>query len=157
MSSSKKKKVFYLEDDADGLQDYYEVLRKRYDVSIGAHWDLIKPSRPQLVDLVIVDLMIHHASFDYETGKEVENICFQDVHWTRTGLEFFRRLRDGEYEQHGFSPDMPVIVATAVVNYPARDLTEQLGIASFLEKPFTIEELETAVDKALKPSNEQKR
>jgi CheY-like chemotaxis protein len=148
------KSIFWFEDNADELLDYRKELEKKYDVMVGAHWDLIRQTRPYPVDLVLVDVMIHRYSFDVDTEQEVQNISFPDCDWIETGLEFLRRIREGEYQKYGFPPDVPVILATALVSYPARDQAEKLGIEAFLEKPFTIERLEMAVDRVLGSSTE---
>ena len=146
---TKKKNIFWLEDDPHSLKDYCEELRKVYDLSIGAHLGIIQQKRKNQFDLILVDLMIHHSSFGYGKEKEVQNIGFPDVHWTQTGVEFLRRIRKGEYETYGFKKNVPVIVATGVVNYPARDETKKHKIKDFLVKPFTIDDLEKSIEKAL--------
>ncbi len=149
MSSDENLEIFYFDDDPEEMVDHVKILRKNYNVDIGAHRDLVEKQRNKSVDLVIVDLMIHLESFDLETGREVENINYPHVSWTRTGLEFLRRLRDGEYEWYGFPDDVPVIVASAVIDYPAEELTKKMGISCFLEKPFRISELEAAITKTI--------
>lgn len=143
--------IFYFEDDSDSLGDFYAALEQTGDVKveIGAHRDLIERSRERPLDLLIVDFMIHHHSFDIQTGEEVENIFFEGVEWRRTGLEFLQRVRAGRYTHFGFPSYIPAIVATAVVNYPARKLAIEQGISGFLVKPFTIDELRIAVQQAL--------
>jgi len=146
---STRKSIFWFEDDPTSLKDEVKVLKEKYDVTIGAQWGLITKSRQNQFDLVLLDLMIHHKSSDYESGEVEPNVTFPDVHWTQTGVEFLGRIRKGEYKSYGFRKDVPVIVATAVVNYPAREKTKEKGISDYLEKPFTITALEEMIENAL--------
>ncbi len=147
----KEKTIFYFEDDPYGLKDHVEILRENYEVSIGAHKNLVEQPREKAVDLVIVDLMIHLESYDLETDMEVENIKYPDVPWIRTGLKFIQRLRKGDYEDYGFPKDVYVIIATAVVDHTAKEDSKKYDISEILEKPFKIDELETAVKKIFSP------
>ena len=146
---STRKSIFWFEDDPPSIDDEVNVLKEKYDVTIGAHWELIRKTRQKPFDLVLLDLMIHHKSPDYESGEEVANVKFPGVEWTQTGLKFLDLIRDGEYESNGFSKEIPVIVATGVVHYPAHEKTKKKGICGYLEKPFTITALEEMVEKAL--------
>ncbi len=144
-----KKSIFYFEDGPISLLDHCDALRIKYYVAIGAHRELLEKPRRQPVDLVIVDLMIHPFGFD-EKGVERKNISFEGVHWQRTGLEFIKQLRAGKYKEFGLPAMVPVIVATARTSYPSQEEIEELDVETYLEKPFTIDELEKAVKTALK-------
>lgn len=157
MASFQKKSIFWFEDDPESLQDYISELRKKYELSVGARWENILKPREYPFDLVLLDLMIHHKSSDYKSGEADTNISYAGIHWTQTGVEFLRRIRDGEYEAYGFKKDVLVIVGTAVVNYPAKDITSELGISDFLEKPFTFESLIKSIQKALNLKNGEYR
>jgi CheY-like chemotaxis protein len=150
-----EKKIFWFEDDKHLLAAHLEKLQKKYEVIIGAHWELIKKTRQQAFDLVLLDIMIHKFSFDVKNQKEVENIEFQDVHWSSIGVEFLKRMRKGEYESYGFKKNVPVIAATARVDYPTREAVENIGVSSFLVKPFTIDKLKTSIEKVLNPPKKQ--
>ena len=152
MPTTSKKRIFWFEEDPDMLEDYSKTLREKYFLDIGAQWDAIRNTRQQPFDLIIVDLMIHRDSFSIGKGNEVENVGFDGVEWQKTGLEFLARLRIGEYKEYGFPADIDAIVATAVATYPAYEDAKKHGVKAFLEKPFTIEELETAIAEALNPS-----
>jgi hypothetical protein len=43
---------------------------------------------------------------------------------------FLRRIRNGEYVKFGFSKDIPVIIASAVVDHEAKQDTQNLIISS---------------------------
>lgn len=145
--TGEKKIIFWFEDDPSSLVDCCKEFRKNYHLVIGAHKGIIQRSRQQLFDLVLLDLMIHHKSCYNESKEEKTNIQFPGVHWTQTGVEFLRRIRKGEYQSYGFNKNIPVIVVTAVSDYPARDETETLGITDYFEKPVTLDHLEKSISK----------
>ena len=140
--------IFWLEEDPVSISDHVYVLGEKYKIEIGASWEEIQTSRQNTIDLVVIDLMIHHLR--EKDGDEVENISFPNISWKATGLEFLKRLRQGEYVDYGFNKDVPVIVATAVITYPAKELAEEKGISDFLVKPFSIQELKDAIDRNVK-------
>ena len=144
-----KKTIFYFEDEPELLRDHFKVLRAKHEVIISATRADIEKKRRQPVDLLIVDLMIHHSSFD-EAGKEVQNVRYPNVEWQQTGVEFLRRVRAGDYEKFGFSADIPVIAATAIVDASTREeVVEQLDAKAYLEKPFSVDKLEEAIEAIL--------
>ena len=148
-----KKRIFWFEDDAHSLIDYCEKLSQEYNISIGAHKDLIEKKRDDSFELVVLDLMIHEFSFEYKSNKEVKNIRFDGVHWSIIGVEFLKRLRKGEYELYGFPKNIPVIAATAIVDSPIKESVENMDVDDFLLKPFTIDRLKSSIGQALKPPN----
>jgi len=152
MNEQREKTIFYFDDDVDCIQEVVSALREQYEITLAAHWPVIRVERKVLFDLVIIDLMIHHSSLD-EAGREVENISYKDkdkdIPWQRTGVEFLRRIRLGEYEEYGFSKDVKVIIASAVVDHEAKEGTQALTISSYIEKPFTIEEIQQAIQKVI--------
>jgi CheY-like chemotaxis protein len=150
MTVQRKRIIFYFEDDVDCTQDIISVFNEsaEYEVLRAAHWPMIKVQRDIPFDLVIIDLMIHLFSLD-ESGQEVENISYEDIPWQRTGVEFLRRIRQGEYEKYGFAKDVKVIVASAVVDQKAKQDTKDLKRSGYIEKPFTIEELQEVIRKVL--------
>jgi CheY-like chemotaxis protein len=142
--STRAKRIFYFDDEPEDLRDYIEILRAEYEVIVGASRDLVEQPRRQPIELVIVDLMIYHFSF--EGRNEVQNISYPGISWKRTGVEFLRRLRAGNYERFGFPAAVPVIVATVRVDSSIREEVEELNVEAYLEKPFTIDELEETVN-----------
>lgn len=138
------KTIFYFEDEPELLRDYFKVLRTKYGVIVSASQEVIEQLRQQPIDLVVIDLMIHYSSFD-EAEKEVENIHYPDVGWQRTGVEFLRRIRAGDYREFGFPATAPVIAATARVDDSTREEVELLDVKAYLEKPFSVDELEEAI------------
>jgi CheY-like chemotaxis protein len=144
-----KKTIFYFEDEPELLSDYFRVLREKHEVIVSANRAVIEQSRQQPIDLLIVDLMIHRSSFD-EARKEVQNVRYTGVEWQQTGVEFLRRVRTGDYEEFGFPATIPIIAATAMVDASTREeVVEQLDARAYLEKPFSVDELEKAIEAIL--------
>ena len=154
-----RKKIFWFEDDAYSMEEHYKELKEKYDVLIGAHKELIEQKRKENhFDLVLVDLMIHKYSIDSETQKELTNISFTGIHWTKIGVEFLKKLREGEYEFYGFRKDIPIIAATASVDSATRKTVESdIGVEDFLVKPFPIDRLGVSIERVLNPSNKKER
>jgi CheY-like chemotaxis protein len=156
-NSKLKKKIFWFEDDPYTFKDFYEKLNKEYEVNIGAGKYLIEKKRDFQFDLILLDLMIHKHSFKDDSNEQVENITFEEdgvrTHWTDIGVEFLRRLREGEYEIYGFPKGIPVIAATARIDSSIREIVEKLGVNKFLVKPFTMDKLKISIEQALNSSN----
>lgn len=148
MIEQRKKNIFYFEDDMDCINDVVNILKEQYAITLAADWAAIKVKRKVPFDLVIIDLMIHRISSD-ESGQEVENITFEGISWKRTGLEFLRRIRQEEYEEYGFSKKAKVIIASAVVDHETKHDLHSLTISSYIEKPFTIEDIQEAIQKLI--------
>jgi len=150
MSNHSIKNIFYFDDDMDCIQEIISLLREKgeYDLKRAAHWEVIGELREIPFDLVIIDLNIHHSSTD-ESGKEVTNITYEGISWKRTGVEFLKRIRNGEYEDFGFSKEVPVIIASAVTDHFVKQEVRNLIISKYIEKPFTAEELQNAFREVL--------
>jgi CheY-like chemotaxis protein len=149
--TDRQKLILYVEEDLESLRHYFDMLRSEYDLTVGAHWELIEKRRKRPFDLLILDLMIHPRSYDLG-GKIVESISFPQVNWRQTGLEFLRRLRKNEYADFGLPAHIPVVVATAVVDYKVREeIISDLRVEpkAYLEKPFTMDALRKAVSTIL--------
>ena len=101
-------------------------------------------------DLLVVDLMIRPESLD-ASGNNVQNVHFPEVSWLRTGLEFLRQLRNGTFVTtpgQGTSPDVPVIVLSAVANYSVEDaLPEGDALTEYVEKPFQVSDLIARIER----------
>jgi CheY-like chemotaxis protein len=149
-----KKRIFWFEDNVDALEDYCLEFKKKYDIIMDASEREVFKERPDFFDLVLLDLMIHTDSVYPRSVKKEPNVSYNGVHWMRTGVEFLLWVRNGEYEPYGFKKDVPVIVVTAVVNYPVNEM-KNMGVTSFLEKPVTLQELEEAIEKIFNSSLHQ--
>lgn len=142
----KQKKVLLFEEDFESMRDLKENLEEEmgWDVELTAEVGVLERLSREQFDLIVVDLMIHPMSFD-AYGNEVQNVCFDGTPWLKTGLEFLRRLRNGEFSKGdglGTSPDVPAIILSAVASYSVTDeLGEDVRLNGYLEKPFRLEEL----------------
>jgi CheY-like chemotaxis protein len=143
---AKTRRLLLFEDDYESMQDLKEYIEEElgWQVELSAQADIPERLQREKFDLIIVDLMIHPTSFDAE-GRQVENVHFAGVPWVKTGLEFLRRLRKGEFaspEGQGTSPQAPVLILSAVAGY---SVTEELGKSvqfnGYIEKPFRLEDL----------------
>lgn len=153
-----KTRIFWFEDDAHSLEDYYTNYSKDYNVIIGAHKELIKQKRKDSFHLVLLDLMIHENSLKYDSKEEMvtKNIEFKGVNWTEIGVEFLREIREGKYKDNGFPEDIPVITITAHVDSDIQETVESLGVSDFLLKPIAMDKLKISIEKAINPSNNLK-
>jgi CheY-like chemotaxis protein len=151
MASRARKNILWFEEDAEGVHDHLQALRKVHDVDLGADWGTIQRARTRPVDLVIVDIMIHRRSLKpgSTTGEEVDNVRFPDVDWKRTGVAFLQRLRAGEYAQYGIAQDVPVIVISAVADDKALAGIKEQKPSRIVGKPLSIGDLLETVSTAL--------
>jgi CheY-like chemotaxis protein len=143
------KKILLLDDDYESmhsLQTYLEE-EKGWDVELSAEKSLLKRLGREKFDLLIVDLMIRPKGVDAE-NREVENIHYDNVKWDRTGLEFIRRFRQGEYAQDdkGTSPNTPIIALSAVADSAAdEEWGKIIQNENHVEKPFRLSDLVTLI------------
>jgi CheY-like chemotaxis protein len=140
--------IFWFEDYPRTITDYIAVLKDKYTVEVGADKTSIERQRISPIDLAIVDIMIETTGTNLD-GQKVTNINVEEVSADYTGIEFLRAIREGHYVQYGFAQNVPVIMATAVIETPVKQEAEKLGVLSWLEKVFTIDSLLSAIDKAL--------
>jgi CheY-like chemotaxis protein len=150
----KQKKILLFEEDFESMRDLKEHLEEEmgWDVELTAEVGLLERLSRERFDLIVVDLMIHPTSLDAH-GNEVQNVYFDGVPWLRTGLEFLRRLRDGEFSKEdglGTSPDVPVIILSAVASYSVIGaLGEDVRLNGYLEKPFRLKEIVEKIEELL--------
>lgn len=143
---SEQKVILLFEDDFESMRDLKEHVEDEFGwhVELTAEQSLLDQLSRKRFDLVVIDLMIHPVSLD-ANGQEVENVHFDNVNWRKTGLEFLRRLRRGEYAQQleqGTTPDVPVIILSAIANDSVGDeLRKKLAIQAYVEKPFRLHEM----------------
>jgi CheY-like chemotaxis protein len=143
---TKPRRLLLFEDDYESMQDVKEYIEEeiRWEVVLSAQTDILERLRHEHFDVVVVDLMIHPTSFDAE-GRQVENVHFVGVPWVKTGLEFLRRLRKGEFAGEagaGTSPEVPVLILSAVAGYSVTDeLGKAIRVSAYVEKPFRLADL----------------
>jgi len=143
--SELSKKILLLDDDYESMLDLKTYLQEElgWDVELSANKALLQRLSIEPIDLIILDLMIRPFSID-GNNKEVENIHYDNVNWMRTGLEFLKRFRDGQYSWEGLGTPstIPVLVLSAVANNAAdRDSGELLNNEYYVEKPFRLADL----------------
>ena len=142
----KQIKILLFEDDYESMRHLKEHIEEEFgwQVALTAESTLLEHLGHERFDLLIVDLMIHPRSLD-AYGQEVQNVRFDGIPWLRTGLEFLRRLRAGEFSREagvGTLPQVPVIVLSAVADYSVENaLEEEVRIEDYIEKPFRLEEM----------------
>lgn len=143
--AEKTKKLLLLDDDFESMEVLYKFLKEELGLTVefSASETLLKRLDQEKFDLLLVDLMIHQFSTDPNKEK-VKNIQYENVRWDRTGLEFIRRFRSGEYTQtgRGTSTSVPIIVLSAVADSATDgEWAEILEKENIVEKPFRLSDL----------------
>lgn len=142
--AANQKKILLFDDDYESMSALKQYLERAlgFQVELTAERAIPERLARERFDLVCVDLMIHPTSLN-AADEEVENVHFEGVNWRKTGLEFLRRLRQGEFSQAGgtgTSPDVPVLVLSAVANYSVgAELGQGMRVEGYVEKPFDLE------------------
>ena len=135
-----------LDDDYMSMLGLKEHLEEAFNckVVLSASENILHRLRHERFDLIVIDSMIHLTSPD-ESGKEAVNIHYEEVNWRKTGLEFLKRLKRGEYtsfDGNGTLPDVPVFILSAVANNSVKkELIEIHQEIDYHEKPFRLHEL----------------
>lgn len=146
MMQREEKRILLFEEDFESMRDLKEYLEETFGwyVELTADARLLQRLSDERFDLIVVDTMIRRKSLDVH-GKEVQNVHFDGVHWLKTGLEFLRRLRKGEFSKEpgmGTSPDVPVLILSAVGNRSeVEELGKEVPYDGYIEKPFRLHEL----------------
>lgn len=152
--AAKQKKILLFDDDYESMAVLKQHLERAlgFQVELTAERTLLERLACERFDLVCVDLMIHPISLN-AADEEVKNVHFEGINWRKTGLEFLRRLRKGEFSQAsgpGTSPDVPVLVLSAVANYSiGPELGQTMRVEGYVEKPFDLEEMIDRICKLL--------
>lgn len=141
------KRVLLFDDDYESMValKFYLEHKMGLQVELSAERALLEQLAAEQFDLICIDLMIHPVSLNAQ-DEEVKNVHFDGVNWQKTGLEFLRRLRKGEFSPAGggpgTAPTVPVIVLSAVANYSVEDeLGPEVAVEGYIEKPFSLEEM----------------
>lgn len=150
---TKPKKLLLLDDDYESMESLQLYLQSEMglEVVFSAEASLLERLDREKFDLLIVDLMIHSRSLNAE-NDEIQNIHYDNVKWDRTGLEFLRRFRTGEYTRtgQGTSTSVPIIVLSAVADSATDgEWGEIIQNEHSLEKPFRLSELSNLVRRLL--------
>jgi CheY-like chemotaxis protein len=151
---AKPRTLLFFEDDYDNLHDLKEYLEldRGWQVVVSAAAGLLDQLAVVQFDLILVDIMIRPESLNAD-GNMVQNVHFDGVSWLRTGLEFLQRLRQGQFagdSGKGTSPDVPVIVLSAVAHYSVEDvLPHGAAVTEYVEKPFRVSDLIARIEQLL--------
>jgi CheY-like chemotaxis protein len=152
---NQRKKILIFDEDFESMCDLKEHLEQDvgYEVVLTAQASLPERLQKERFDLVLVDIMIHSKSPD-EEGREVDNIHFDGIPWAKTGLEFLRALRNGEFSgatSAGTSPNVPVIVLSAVASDSITgELKEHRLAQIYMTKPYRFSEILSNINLLLK-------
>ena len=143
--TEKSHKILMLDDDFESMQSLqvYVKMELNLDVELSAEKSLLERLDKEKFDLLIVDLMIHPRGTD-ANNQEVENIHYDNVKWDRTGLEFIRRFRMGEYTPSGIGTptNVPIIVMSAVADTATNgEWGKVIQNEHHMEKPFRLSDL----------------
>src|SRR5689334_21353685 len=137
------KRILLLDDDYESmlpLKIFLETVHG-FQVELTAEKELLERLQYEHFDLICVDLMLHPISLN-ANNQEIKNIHFDGVNWQRTGLAFLKQLRDGQFNGDpgkGTSPQVPVIMLSAVADTSAADAVEiSPYTAQYMEKPFDL-------------------
>jgi DNA-binding response OmpR family regulator len=151
--TTKPKRLLLLDDDYESMEELYDYLKEELglEVEFSANANVLNRLDREKFDLLIVDLMIHQYSLNAK-NERVQNIQYDGVRWDKTGLEFIRRFREGEYTSsgRGTSTSVPIIVLSAV----ADSVTDGQWGAMLkkehpVEKPFRLSDLSSLISKLL--------
>lgn len=135
--------ILLFEDNIETMSPVKEHLVEDwgFSVELTAEEGIIERLGQERFDLIIVDLMIASTS-----EKETANVHFDDVDWHRTGLEFVKRLRRGEFcqeEGEGTPVDVPVLILSAVAD--VKTIKEDLAEEDYLAKPFLLDDIDNYI------------
>lgn len=144
------RRILIVEDDPErmgGLMEY--LIDEGYEVELTADRALTERLCRERFDLLLVDVMISATAQDGVTP----NLHFDGVQWTRTGLEFLKRLRQNQYSgpgSEGTPGHVPVILLSAVADDSAEEDEEIVEMASkYVEKPFRLSSLSEIISDLL--------
>jgi DNA-binding response OmpR family regulator len=136
-------RILMFEDDDEIMQSLQHYLQqeKGWNVDLSADAGLLERLSRERYDLLLVDIMVHREK--EVNGVLVLNVQFPGVHWRKTGLEFLKQLRRGEYSsQIGTPPNVPVIILSAVVDSSIEtELGREINVQGIFEKPFILAKL----------------
>jgi len=152
MTQNASPRILLFDDDDFAIRSLQEYLTKQvgWHVDLAADAGLLERLAHERYDLLLVDSMIHTQG--ELNGQPVRNVEFPGVVWRKTGLEFLRRLRRGEYSgPDGTPPDVPVIILSAIMGPSIEnELGPEVTVQAMFEKPFTLEELVSDMCRLLK-------
>lgn len=139
--SEQKKRILFFEDQIEASQFYIEALNDEgYDVTVTANEKKIFITPKEPFDLLLLDIMIKTKEHDDDERFE-GNLHFEGIKWSETGLEFFKRIRQGDYIEYGLSKDITCIVVTAIADADVIEQLYTLKPKEIIGKPYKVETL----------------
>lgn len=143
--TKKSKKILLFDDDYESMSSLKAYLEEelRWEVELSAEKTLLNRLGRERFDLIIVDSMIHSQGTNTEK-QEIQNVHYDGVKWDRTGLEFVRRFRKGEYSAkgRGTPATVPLIILSAVADSAADgEWGKFIRDEHQVEKPFRLADL----------------
>lgn len=151
---TRPKKLLFFEDDYENLRHLREYLERDFgwQVEVTAEQSILERLGTKAFDMILIDIMVRPESYDPQ-GNKVQNVHFPGTSWLRTGLEFLARLRRAEFvaePDQGTSPDVPVIVLSAVAHYSVQDaLPPSSATTDYVEKPFRVSDLVAHIERLM--------
>lgn len=136
-----RKRILIVDDDIDSMRPLARILERGwgFDVSQSAEMHVLELIKRIRFDLIILDFLIQPITLN-DHGEESLNIFFSGVNWRRTALEFYARLREGQFTgRNGTDPNVPVIFCSAIsaAQFETLDFGPTDNVF-FLEKPFDV-------------------
>ncbi len=151
-----KKRILFFEDDFTSISGLLFLLRKKYEITIGATQEIVNCDRNEDFDLLILDIMIHSNGLNPNPNSGSDfaiNLQYPNIDWHSTGIELLKKIRDGKLIKKGIPKDIPVIVLTA------REITkEELSkykVNDVLIKPILLEVVYNTIERLLEREKEQ--
>ena len=152
LSTTEMLNILVFEDDPETvttLSLIFKMFKKKYNwkFTISVDDSILNRFKTEKFHLLIVDIMIHSEN----TRDKKKNISYEGITWKKTGTEFIRRFRNGEYTNNtkeSTLDSIPIIILSSIIDSATYELR---GIDNiyFQGKPFTVEELETTIFTAL--------
>lgn len=142
-------RILLFDDDYESMLPLVTELEELgYRVDLTADEEILTRLATTTYDLICVDFMIHPQSpGQADDNSVISNVHYPGVNWQRTGQEFLRRLRSGEYDrggEQGTRCTVPAIIISATAKSG-----EKYDAAAFFEKPFDIDEILKTIDSLL--------
>lgn len=139
--NGQKKRILFLEDQFEASQFHIDALiDEGYNITVTAKEKLIFTPRKEPFDLLLLDIMIK-AKEHVEDERFEGNLHFEDINWSETGLEFFKRIRQGVYTEYGLLKDITCIVVTATADADVIEQLFKLEPKRVIWKPYKVETL----------------
>ena len=118
-------RALFIEDEGWGVTPYFPELEKHgFECRLVRNGnEAFRELNGKTYDLVVMDMM-------FEPGHSLgENVSFNEA-----GLKLLQKIRNGEIPK--CSPDIIVVVLTAIFNSKTEKQIKALGVKAYLKKPM---------------------